>query len=350
MATQTAADGTESERPAELQAPGYEIFIGLLAVLSLINLAISVLPFSEDTKSIAAIVNVPLTAIFLADFTSRLLQSHPRRVYFIEQRGWLDLLGSLPAGFRLFRIFRLVRVGRLLQQYGFRNIVRSFIKERANNALLVVVFMVLVVIEFGSMLVLYFEADAPGANITTGGDAVWWAFVSITTVGYGDKFPITEGGRLSAFLVLAAGVGLFGVLSGYLANFFLAPAPADETAGDPPPELRRATVDDDHDAAPDGRRARGEHRLASGHGSPNGRTAAPELGLNRRQPACVGDVPAAMAAWNARWSISFWSAYASAKSARAPSKVSEVPRYAAIATASPLRAWARARDRAHTPP
>ena len=167
MATQTAAvdtgsDDVGSRATGRLQAPGYEIFIGLLAVLSLINLAISVLPFSEDTKSIASIVNVPLTAIFLADFASRLLRSHPRRVYFIEQRGWLDLLGSLPAGFRLFRIFRLVRVGRLLKEYGFRNIVRSFIKERANNALLVVVFMVLVVLEFGSMLVLYFEGEPPG--------------------------------------------------------------------------------------------------------------------------------------------------------------------------------------------
>ncbi len=75
---------------------------------------------------------------------------------------------------------------------------------------------------------LYFEQNAPGANITTGGDALWWAFVSITTVGYGDKFPITPGGRLSAFFVLAAGVGLFGVLSGYLANFFLTPSSADE--------------------------------------------------------------------------------------------------------------------------
>ncbi len=248
MAKQTAADGPASQRPAELQAPGYEIFIGLLAVVSLINLAISVLPFDEDTKQIARIVDIPITLIFLADFSGRLLRSHPRRLYFVEQRGWLDLLGSLPAGFRLFRIFRLVRVGRLLGEYGLRNIIRSFIKERANNALLVVIFMVVVVIEFGSMLVAFFERQSPNANITTGGDAVWWAFVSITTVGYGDKFPITTGGRTAAFLVLAAGVGLFGVLSGYLANFFLAPAapdePASSTATESPATTHAPTSDD----------------------------------------------------------------------------------------------------------
>ena len=218
----------QTERPAELQAPAYEIFIGLLAVISLFNLAVSILPFSPIEKEIAAIVDWPLTAIFLLDFTSRLLRSDPKRVYFIEQRGWLDLLGSLPSFFRLFRIFRLVRVTRLLGEYGAKNIIRSFIKNRADNALIVVLFMVLLVLEFGSMLVSFFEQQSPDANIQTGGDAVWWAFVSITTVGYGDQYPVTQGGRAMAFFVLATGVGLFGVLSGYLANFFLAPAAKDE--------------------------------------------------------------------------------------------------------------------------
>ena len=235
MTDAAAAEPTTTERPAELQAPAYEIFIGLLAVISLFNLAVSILPFSEIQKEIAKIVDVPLTAIFLLDFTSRLLRSKPKRVYFIEQRGWLDLLGSLPSFFRLFRIFRLVRVTRLLGEYGPRNILNSFIKNRADNALLVVLFMVLLVLEFGSMLVSFFEQQDPAANIKTGGDAVWWAFVSITTVGYGDQYPVTQGGRTMAVLVLATGVGLFGVLSGYLANFFLAPA-KDEAATAPPPQ------------------------------------------------------------------------------------------------------------------
>jgi voltage-gated potassium channel len=230
MTDAPAAPSAEADRPAELQAPAYEIFIGLLAVISLFNLAVSVLPFSPAQKEIAALVDVPLTLIFLLDFTSRLLRSKPKRVYFVEQRGWLDLLGSLPSFFRLFRIFRLVRVTRLLGEYGPRNIARSFIKHRADNALIVVLFLVLLVLEFGSMFVTFFEQQSPDANIKTGGDAVWWAFVSITTVGYGDQFPVTTGGRTMAVFVLATGVGLFGVLSGYLANFFLAPAPKEEDA------------------------------------------------------------------------------------------------------------------------
>jgi voltage-gated potassium channel len=236
MSDDPAAMPTTTERPEELQAPAYEIFIGLLAVISLFNLAVSILPFSPSQKEIAALIDVPLTLIFLLDFASRLLRSEPKRVYFIEQRGWLDLLGSLPSFFRLFRIFRLVRVTRLLRDYGVKNIVRSFVKNRADNALIVVLFMVLLVLEFGSMFVTYFEQQSPDANITSGGDAVWWAFVSITTVGYGDQFPVTDGGRIAAFFVLATGVGLFGVLSGYLANFFLAPSASEEPGAGVAPE------------------------------------------------------------------------------------------------------------------
>ena len=65
MTDAAAAEPTKTDRPAELQAPAYEIFIGLLAVISLFNLAVSILPFSEIQKEIAKIVDVPLTLIFL---------------------------------------------------------------------------------------------------------------------------------------------------------------------------------------------------------------------------------------------------------------------------------------------
>ena len=74
----------------------------------------------------------------------------------------------------------------------------------------------------GSIAILQFEA-VPGANIASADDAVWWAIVTLTTVGYGDRFPITPEGRIVAALLMAAGIGLFGTFSGFVASWFLRP-------------------------------------------------------------------------------------------------------------------------------
>lgn len=224
----------------ELGNPGYELFIVGLSIVSLVNFAIFFLPFNPDVKTIAQIIDVPISVILLIDFTRRLVQSHPRRAYFINNRGWLDLLGSLPfSALKIFRLFRVIRVLRLLRASGGREILRSVFRHRADNALRIILFLVIVLLEFGSMFVLAAERSSPDANIKTGGEALWWAFVSITTVGYGDYYPVSSWGRTFSVFILAAGVGLFGALSGYLANFFLAPAKEDAPAG-ASPEARDA--------------------------------------------------------------------------------------------------------------
>ncbi len=84
---------------------------------------------------------------------------------------------------------------------------------------------------------LQFESRAPNANILTGGEALWWSVVTITTVGYGDFYPVTDLGRLVAVFVMFAGVGIIGALASILASLLVSPAPADEpeeAAGDEP--------------------------------------------------------------------------------------------------------------------
>ena len=73
------------------------------------------------------------------------------------------------------------------------------------------------VLEFGSLLVLHFEQRAPGASIVTGSDALWYTLVTIATVGYGDEYPVTDLGRLVGVVIIDTGVGIFGTLAGYLA-------------------------------------------------------------------------------------------------------------------------------------
>jgi voltage-gated potassium channel len=80
----------------------------------------------------------------------------------------------------------------------------------------------LLLVVFASVAILQFE-QVQGANITTAQDAVWWAVVTLTTVGYGDRYPITGEGRAVATLLMVAGVGLFGTFSGYVASWFLVP-------------------------------------------------------------------------------------------------------------------------------
>ncbi len=82
----------------------------------------------------------------------------------------------------------------------------------------------ILVLEFGSLEILNIEQYAPGANITTGSDAMWYVIVTISTVGYGDRYPVTNRGRFFGSMIIIIGVGIFGTFTGYLANLFLSPS------------------------------------------------------------------------------------------------------------------------------
>ena len=80
-----------------------------------------------------------------------------------------------------------------------------------------------VVVEFAGIAEFYVEQGVAGANIVSAGDSIWWGLVTITTVGYGDQYPVGSAGRIVGVFLLFAGIGLFSVLTGFIANVFLAP-------------------------------------------------------------------------------------------------------------------------------
>ncbi len=207
----------------------YELFILALSVLSIFNLLLEILPIDPYVKNLVEIFDVALTPIFLGDFLYRLISAPSKGGYLIKGGGWLDFIGSLPfPGLRLARLFRMWRVYRGLRRIGMRNMWQAYRKSRAESALLTVIFLAIVVLEFASIFVLVTERNDANANIKTASDALWWAYVTVTTVGYGDKYPVTNSGRIVGVLLMTIGVGLFGVITGYLANAFLKPKSAEQ--------------------------------------------------------------------------------------------------------------------------
>jgi voltage-gated potassium channel Kch len=153
--------------------------------------------------------------------------------------GWADLAATVPL-LRIFRLIRCVRVARLLRRKGSRRFIAEVNASRALSTFLLTIFLVMVVVELAGATIFYVEQGAEGSNIASAGDAIWWGLVTITSVGYGDRYPVTGWGRIIGVLLLFAGIGLFSVLTGFIANAFIAPRGRPRLA--PHPDDPRATI------------------------------------------------------------------------------------------------------------
>ncbi|MFI5225363.1 MAG: ion transporter [Candidatus Limnocylindrales bacterium] len=220
----------------------YNIFILVLTIFSLAIMVLLLLPISPAERDLLTLYDNFVCLIFLGDFAMNLLGSRPKRAYFIGQRGWLDLLGSIPsfgfipftALFRLARLSRLARITRLLRGQAGKDLVLDVLRNRGQYAAFITVLLAGMTLAIASILVLQFESTSPDGNITTGGAAIWWGIVTITTVGYGDFYPVTMLGRLTAVFVMFAGIGIIGALASILASLLVSPTSADEPAPEAP--------------------------------------------------------------------------------------------------------------------
>jgi voltage-gated potassium channel len=201
----------------------YDLAIGLLAIFSLIILIpLHFGNLSQSDQNVLIILEDSLCAVFLFDFFRSLRLAPNKWGYFLKGGGWLDLLGSIPlSAFAIFRVARLFRIVRLLRKMTGGELRRILTRRLAQSTLLFTLVIALFLIFTISYIVLYAEQNAPGANIKTYHESVWWAFVTITTVGYGDYYPVTTIGQSMAIILMFFGLGIIGVLSSYLASTFI---------------------------------------------------------------------------------------------------------------------------------
>lgn len=201
--------------PLQLVILTLSLFVlGLLAVELAFDLP-------EETRQVLRWIDNVICGLFLIDFVARFRRAESKLQFM--KWGWIDLLASIPEidalrWGRLFRVFRILRLLRAVKS--LRLLFEIFFQNRTRSgvaSVFTITFLVLSLSSFGILMV----EDSPDSNILTAGDALWWGITTITTVGYGDLYPVSTGGRLLAGALMFTGVGLFGTLSGVIASFFL---------------------------------------------------------------------------------------------------------------------------------
>jgi voltage-gated potassium channel len=211
--------------PEEERAPSapYLIFTLGLSVLALAALlAPRALALSAEERRLLEWFDHAVCAVFFADFVYSLVHARDRVRYLLTW-GWLDFLSSIPAAgaFRWARSGRIVRVLRILRALrAARVLARGLSLRRAESSLATAALLGCVMLVLSSVVILQVE-QGEGANILTAEDALWWSLSTMTTVGYGDRYPVTTEGRVVGAALMVLGVGLFGVLTAFLASRFV---------------------------------------------------------------------------------------------------------------------------------
>ena len=217
----------EASRPGHHVSLGrWELPIELLVVANLIALAFETLPnLSPFWHQVLWGLEVFCAAVYTVEYGVRLYLARPRWKYVTSFYGLIDLLAILPfylmVAFNLqaVRAFRLLRLLRLFKLVRYTNAVQRFRRAFAIARDDLVLFGVsaLIVLYLAAIGVYHFEHEAQPERFTSVFDSLWWAVATLTTVGYGDIYPITPGGRLFTFFVLVLGLGFVAVPSGLLA-------------------------------------------------------------------------------------------------------------------------------------
>ena len=200
----------------------WDWFVLGVAVLSLALVIIETFVLLSPATFHALVVVARFACgIFLVDVVVRWRREGWSRGFW--KWGWLDVLASIPfdAAFRtlqLVRIYRIIRVLRAL--YKLQEVATG---TSLTEKLLALPGVAFVMVLFSTTLMLEAERHAPDATIKTGGDALWWALTTVTTVGYGDTYPVTGEGRVIAAVLMLVGIALFGSMSAIITSKLILP-------------------------------------------------------------------------------------------------------------------------------
>ncbi len=205
----------------------FDAFIQSMVVLSLVAFSVETLPnLSPRLTKWLHWFEILSVAVFTAEYLLRVLVATPRSKYIFSFFGIIDLIAIIPyyvglgLDLRSMRAFRLLRLFRILKLARYSSAVRRFhiALDIAREELILFGCVTLILIFLAAVGIHHFESEAQPSTFGSVFHCLWWAVSTLTTVGYGDVYPITVGGKIFTFIVLILGLGFISVPAGLVAS------------------------------------------------------------------------------------------------------------------------------------
>jgi len=207
----------------------FEFFIQTLIVISLLNFSFLTLPnLSDKIVTILELIEIVTVIVFSIEYVMRIIFSKHRIKFVFSFFGIIDFLAILPfylslgidlRSIRAIRLFRLFRVLKILRyNRAIQNLKNAFLDVR--NELIIFSIICIFLLYFSAVGIYYFENEAQPENFASIFHSLWWSVATLTTVGYGDVYPITAGGKIFSTIIIFIGIGLVAVPTGLIASSF----------------------------------------------------------------------------------------------------------------------------------
>ena len=205
----------------------FDLVVQFLVVISLLSFSLETLPnLSKNQIFILKLIEIVIITIFSIEYLLRIFVTNKKFKYIFSFYGLIDLLTILPfylsltIDLRSLRALRLLRLFRILKLVRFNKAINRFQEalKIAREEIIIFIFATCIVLYLSSVGIFFFENAIQPDKFSSVFHSLWWAIVTLTTVGYGDIYPLTLGGRIFTFFILILGLGIVGIPAGLIAS------------------------------------------------------------------------------------------------------------------------------------